>query len=328
MNWEFIWKYLPMYERAAWLTVQIGFAGIVCAIMLGLICAVVQYEKIPLLKQVAAVYIELSRNTPLLVQLFFIYYGLPKIGIQTDAKTCGIAGLAFLGGSYMAEAFRISLISVVVSIPLGIILGVLMTWKNPLIKAILRIYLEIVRIMPQMVLLFLAFFGTTRAFGWDLSGENASIIVFSFGGTAEMSDLVREEAMQLLERVGLQEKAASFPRELSGGQKQRVAIVRALCMHPEVLLFDEVTAALDPEMIREVLDVILNLAAQGRTMIIVTHEMQFARAVADRVLFLDGGKIIEDEPPRCSLRISGNRCRRRSYSIGSSSIYGYGVPAY
>lgn len=180
MNWEFIWKYLPMYERAAWLTVQIGFAGIVCAIMLGLICAVIQYEKIPLLKQVAAVYIELSRNTPLLVQLFFIYYGLPKIGIQTDAKTCGIAGLAFLGGSYMAEAFR--------------------------------------------------------------SGLEA---------VAQM----------------------------------------------EVLLFNEVTAALDPEMIREVLDVILNLEAQGRTMIIVTHEMQFARAVADRVLFLDGGKIIEDEPP-------------------------------
>lgn len=108
---------------------------------------------------------------------------------------------------------------------------------------------------------------------------------------------VTEEAMKLLERVGLQEKAGSFPRELSGGQKQRVAIVRALCMHPEILLFDEVTAALDPEMVREVLDVILDLAAQERTMIIVTHEMQFARAVADRVLLLDGGKIIEDEPP-------------------------------
>ena len=106
MNWEFIWKYLPMYERAAWLTVRIGFAGVACAIILGLICAVVQYEKIPLLKQIVAVYIELSRNTPLLVQLFFIHYGLPKIGIQTDAETCGIVGLAFLGGSYMAEAFR------------------------------------------------------------------------------------------------------------------------------------------------------------------------------------------------------------------------------
>ena len=101
---------------------------------------------------------------------------------------------------------------------------------------------------------------------------------------------VTEEAMKLLRKVGLQEQAGKFPRELSGGQKQRVAIVRALCMHPEILLFDEVTAALDPEMVREVLDVILNLAAQGNTMVIVTHEMQFARAVADRVVFLDDGK--------------------------------------
>lgn len=108
---------------------------------------------------------------------------------------------------------------------------------------------------------------------------------------------VKKEALELLERVGLKEKADSYPRQLSGGQKQRVAIVRALCMKPEILLFDEVTAALDPEMVREVLDVILDLAAQGRTMVIVTHEMQFARAVADRIIFLDGGKIIEDEPP-------------------------------
>ena len=106
-----------------------------------------------------------------------------------------------------------------------------------------------------------------------------------------------EEAMALLSRVGLAEKAGSFPRQLSGGQKQRVAIVRALCMHPEILLFDEVTAALDPEMVREVLDVILGLADQGRTMLIVTHEMQFARAVADRVLFLDDGGIIEEGRP-------------------------------
>ena len=108
---------------------------------------------------------------------------------------------------------------------------------------------------------------------------------------------VEKEALELLERVGLKEKANSYPRELSGGQKQRVAIVRALCMHPELLLFDEVTAALDPEMVREVLDVILNLARQGRTMIIVTHEMQFAKAIADRVIFLDGGKIVEEGRP-------------------------------
>ncbi len=108
---------------------------------------------------------------------------------------------------------------------------------------------------------------------------------------------VREEAMELLRRVGLDDKAESYPRQLSGGQKQRVAIVRALCMHPVMLLFDEVTAALDPEMVREVLDVMLSLAKQGRTMIIVTHEMQFARAIADRILFIDKGKIVEDTDP-------------------------------
>ena len=108
---------------------------------------------------------------------------------------------------------------------------------------------------------------------------------------------VKKEALELLERVGLKDKADSFPRQLSGGQKQRVAIVRALCMHPEILLFDEVTAALDPEMVREVLDVMLQLAEQGTTMIIVTHEMQFARAIADRVIFLEGGKIVEDSDP-------------------------------
>lgn len=105
------------------------------------------------------------------------------------------------------------------------------------------------------------------------------------------------EAIAMLERVGLKDKEKSYPRELSGGQKQRVAIVRALCMHPEILLFDEVTAALDPEMVREVLDVILDLAAQGRTMVIVTHEMRFAKAVADRVIFIDSGKIVEQAAP-------------------------------
>lgn len=106
-----------------------------------------------------------------------------------------------------------------------------------------------------------------------------------------------EAARALLKRVGLTDKEKSYPRELSGGQKQRVAIARALAMEPEVLLLDEVTAALDPEMVREVLDVILGLAQEGKTMLIVTHEMQFARAVADRVLFFDGGEIVEQDIP-------------------------------
>ena len=106
-----------------------------------------------------------------------------------------------------------------------------------------------------------------------------------------------EAARALLKRVGLTDKEKSYPRELSGGQKQRVASARALAMEPEVLLLDEVTAALDPEMVREVLDVILGLAQEGKTMLIVTHEMQFARAVADRVLFFDGGEIVEQDIP-------------------------------
>lgn len=108
---------------------------------------------------------------------------------------------------------------------------------------------------------------------------------------------VRAQAETLLARVGLLDKRDAWPRELSGGQQQRIAIVRALCMHPKVMLFDEVTAALDPEMVKEVLEVILDLADSGMTLLIVTHEMAFARAVADRVLFMDGGRITEQSTP-------------------------------
>lgn len=104
---------------------------------------------------------------------------------------------------------------------------------------------------------------------------------------------VQAEAETLLIRVGLEQKKHSYARELSGGQKQRVAIIRSLLMHPEIILFDEVTASLDPEMVREVLVLINDLAKEGRTMLIVTHEMEFARAIADRIIFMDKGEIIE-----------------------------------
>ena len=235
MDWNVMVQYLPQYEKAAWLTLRLGVAGIFWAILVGLVCAVLQYEKVPVLRRIVGAYVQLSRNTPLLVQLFFLYYGLPKIGIKTNAELCGIAGLAFLGGSYMAEAFRSGLEAiepiqtesalslgmsrlqtmhyvvlpqaVSISMPAfmaniifllketsvfsAISLMELMTFKNPILKAILRVYLEFIRIMPQMVLLFLVYFGTTRAFGWDLSGETAAVIVFVLWGTAEMSDLVR-----------------------------------------------------------------------------------------------------------------------------------------
>lgn len=107
-----------------------------------------------------------------------------------------------------------------------------------------------------------------------------------------------EKAFALLDRVGLREKAEAYPSQLSGGQKQRIAIVRALMMDPEVMLFDEPTSALDPEMIGEVLDVMKKLAEEGMTMIVVTHEMRFAREVSSRTLFLDGGHIEEDKPSK------------------------------
>ncbi|RON38192.1 amino acid ABC transporter ATP-binding protein [Pseudomonas frederiksbergensis] len=107
----------------------------------------------------------------------------------------------------------------------------------------------------------------------------------------------REQAEALLARVGLSDKRDAFPRQLSGGQQQRIAIVRSLCMNPKVMLFDEVTAALDPEMVKEVLEVIQGLAREGMTLLIVTHEMAFARAVADRIVFMDAGRILEQNPP-------------------------------
>lgn len=108
----------------------------------------------------------------------------------------------------------------------------------------------------------------------------------------------KQRALEMLKKVGLVEKAESYPSQLSGGQKQRIAIARALCMQPDIMLFDEPTSALDPEMVGEVLQVMKNLAADGMTMVIVTHEMGFAREVADRVIFMDGGYIVEEGTPQ------------------------------
>ncbi|MBR3895343.1 MAG: amino acid ABC transporter ATP-binding protein [Clostridia bacterium] len=115
---------------------------------------------------------------------------------------------------------------------------------------------------------------------------------------AQVKKQAHERAMQLLRRIGLEEKATVYPSTLSGGQKQRIAIVRALAMNPKVMLFDEPTSALDPEMVGEVLDLIKELANEGMTMVIVTHEMGFARETADRILFMDGGVIAEEAPPQ------------------------------
>ncbi|APJ14068.1 TPA: amino acid ABC transporter ATP-binding protein [Aeromonas hydrophila] len=120
-------------------------------------------------------------------------------------------------------------------------------------------------------------------------------------GPVQVQKRERQEALlqaeQLLTRIGLWERRHDYPRQLSGGQQQRIAIVRALCMNPQVMLFDEVTAALDPEMVQEVLEVIRDLAGSGMTLLIVTHELAFAQAVADRIVFMDGGHILEQAAP-------------------------------
>ena len=108
---------------------------------------------------------------------------------------------------------------------------------------------------------------------------------------------VQQTARKLLTRIGLADKENFYPRQLSGGQKQRIAMIRALILNPEIMLFDEVTASLDPEMVREVLDVIIGLVRQGMTMLIVTHEMSFAHAIADRIFFFDDGEIVEENTP-------------------------------
>jgi len=131
---------------------------------------------------------------------------------------------------------------------------------------------------------------------------------------AEAADM----AMRQLNRVGIPEKAASYPRQLSGGQQQRVAIARSLAMEPRVMLFDEPTSALDPEMVKEVLDVMLELASEGMTMVVVTHEMGFARAAADRLVFIDEGEIVEVGPPE---EVFSNPTQERTRAFFDKILY-------
>jgi polar amino acid transport system ATP-binding protein len=168
----------------------------------------------------------------------------------------------------------------------------------------------------------------SKDFDWILARQKVGMVFQSYDlfphmtvlenillGPVRAQKRTREEAggqaTRLLERVGLADRMNDFPRQLSGGQRQRIAIVRALCMNPDIMLFDEVTASLDPEMVREVLDVILGVARQGMTMMIVTHEMGFARVVADRVIFMEGGVIAEEGPAKEFFKLPKTERARR-----------------
>ncbi|VKY43336.1 amino acid ABC transporter permease [Streptococcus pneumoniae] len=323
MDWSIVEQYLPLYQKAFFLTLHIAVWGILGSFLLGLIVSIIRHYRIPVLAQVATAYIELSRNTPLLIQLFFLYFGLPRIGIVLSSEVCATLGLVFLGGSYMAESFRsgleaisqtqqeiglaigltplqvfryvvlpqatavalpsfsanvifliketsvfsavaladlmyvakdliglyyetdialamlvvaylimllpislvfswierrtrhagiqvlfqgnnllrilqglgvtigISILSVLLSMMFGTVMGIIMTSHSRIIRFLTRLYLEFIRIMPQLVLLFIVYFGLARNFNINISGETSAIIIFTLWGTAEMGDLVR-----------------------------------------------------------------------------------------------------------------------------------------
>ena len=171
--------------------------------------------------------------------------------------------------------------------------GVDMTGKGPLVDQKIQklgMVFQQFNLFPHMTIL-----------------KNLTLAPVKLQGRSE--EEAQAQAMTLLEKVGLADRASAYPNQLSGGQKQRIAIVRALCMEPEVMLFDEPTSALDPEMVGEVLEVMKQLARDGMTMIVVTHEMGFAREVADRVIFMDGGYIVEQGTPA---EVFGNPQNKRT----------------
>ena len=184
-----------------------------------------------------------------------------------------------------------------------------------------EIFIEGVKITDEKVILMKSgrkwawFFQRFNLFPHMTALQNITI------GPVQVRKLSQEEAEErayaLLDKVGLREKAHEYPDNLSGGQQQRVAIARALSMHPKAMLFDEPTSALDPEMIKEVLDVMKDLAKEGMTMVVVTHEMGFAREVSDRVLFMDDGIIVEEGPPS---QIFGNPQNERTKSFLSKVL--------
>ena len=150
---------------------------------------------------------------------------------------------------------------------------------------------ELARVRAQIGMVFQSF----NLFSHKTILDNVTLAPMQVLGLKKKE--AQAEAMELLRRVGIESQAKKYPAQLSGGQQQRVAIARALAMHPKAILFDEPTSALDPEMIREVLDVMTSLAKDGMTMVIVTHEMNFARNVADRIIFMDGGQILQENTP-------------------------------
>ena len=384
--WEIATNYYQYFLRGTRTTILISLLTVFCGSILGCLIAFMRLSKFKPLEKFASIYITVIRGTPMLVQLYIVYYQLDFIsyptgtlfGVDLERALPCIIALSINSSAYVAEIIRAGIqavdkgqmegarscgmtnaqamryvvmpqavknilpaignefvtmvkeTSIIQYLGIGDLMynnGIVVTSTyNPLpcyyISAIIYLALNIIlgkglNLLEQPTAGKIYFEGEDiTAKGFDVNKHRQKVgMVFQqfnlFNNLTVLENITisltkvkkqseeesKEKALKLLKRVGLEDKANAYPSQLSGGQKQRIAIVRALAMEPDVLLFDEPTSALDPEMVGEVLQVISDLARDGITMVVVTHEMGFARKVGTRVLFMDGGQIAEQGTP-------------------------------
>ena len=384
--WEIATNYYQYFLRGTRTTILISLLTVFCGSILGCLIAFMRLSKFKPLEKFASIYITVIRGTPMLVQLYIVYYQLDFIsyptgtlfGVDLERALPCIIALSINSSAYVAEIIRAGIqavdkgqmegarscgmtnaqamrcvvmpqavknilpaignefvtmvkeTSIIQYLGIGDLMynnGIVVTSTyNPLpcyyISAIIYLALNIIlgkglNLLEQPTAGKIYFEGEDiTAKGFDVNRHRQKVgMVFQqfnlFNNLTVLENITisltkvkkqseeesKEKALKLLKRVGLEDKANAYPSQLSGGQKQRIAIVRALAMEPDVLLFDEPTSALDPEMVGEVLQVISDLARDGITMVVVTHEMGFAREVADRVVFMSEGAIIEEGSP-------------------------------
>ena len=384
--WEIATNYYQYFLRGTRTTILISLLTVFCGSILGCLIAFMRLSKFKPLEKFASIYITVIRGTPMLVQLYIVYYQLDFISYPTGtlfgvdleralpciialsinssayvveiiragiravdkgqmegARSCGMTNAQAMRYVVMPQAVKnilpaignefvtmIKETSIIQYLGIGDLMynnGIVVTSTyNPLpcyyISAIIYLALNIIlgkglNLLEQPTAGKIYFEGEDiTAKGFDVNRHRQKVgMVFQqfnlFNNLTVLENITisltkvkkqseeesKEKALKLLKRVGLEDKANAYPSQLSGGQKQRIAIVRALAMEPDVLLFDEPTSALDPEMVGEVLQVISDLVRDGITMVVVTHEMGFARKVGTRVLFMDGGQIAEQGTP-------------------------------
>ena len=384
--WEIATNYYQYFLRGTQTTILISLLTVFCGSILGCLIAFMRLSKFKPLEKFASIYITVIRGTPMLVQLYIVYYQLDFIsyptgtlfGVDLERALPCIIALSINSSAYVAEIIRAGIqavdkgqmegarscgmtnaqamryvvmpqavknilpaignefvtmvkeTSIIQYLGIGDLMynnGIVVTSTyNPLpcyyISAIIYLALNIIlgkglNLLEQPTAGKIYFEGediTVKGFDVNKHRQKVGMVFQQFNLFNNLTVLEnitisltkvkkqseeesKEKALKLLKRVGLEDKANAYPSQLSGGQKQRIAIVRALAMEPDVLLFDEPTSALDPEMVGEVLQVISDLARDGITMVVVTHEMGFARKVGTRVLFMDGGQIAEQGTP-------------------------------